>query len=54
MIDPDEIRERAIGSMYEKEFRELADEIERLQSELRLLTKRGRQYQLTVPPAQTF
>ena len=30
MIDPDEIRERAIGSMYEPEFRELADEIERL------------------------
>lgn len=32
MIDPDEIRERAIGSMYEPEFRALADEIERLRA----------------------
>ncbi len=32
MIDPDDIRERAIGSMYEPEFRELADEIELLRN----------------------
>ena len=35
MIDPNKIRERAIGSMYERKFCELADEIERLQEELK-------------------